>query len=335
MSIAGSPLESIYRRALTAYPRSWRARYGEEIIGVMLDIAENQQRTRPQMTEMTNLVFHGITARIVQVVTKIAPARRRNRVAAAATILSTALAVTMMVLGELGRWFRWNSYTQADGLFGPFTTVASVIYLLVIASFTALAMGWEGTRRLLLGLVIVACFTMPFLPQSGQGAVVVSWYVPASFAIASIFALSGNPARTQVLKRTVLAATPITSVFLTATSYLQGGGSQKTFYGTDHVIFDQLSLTRSVAEILALSTIILLANRKLLPWAILVGGIALHHPLSNLLLLVGGDAAIGLVGIQPDKILAICCIAAPLAAWVAWKRPRLQFTSPASKTLGS
>lgn len=335
MSNAGSRLEITYRRTLNAYPRSWRSNYGDEFIGVMLDIAESQQRTTPKTTELVNLVFHGITARLLLVISKIAPIHRRNRVSAAATVTTTAMAVAMMILGELGRWFRWNSYTQADGLFGSFTTVASIVYLLTIASFIALAMGWEGTRRLILWFVLVACMALPFLTNLGQNAAVVEWYVPMFFAVASFLALCGTPTHTPALKRTVLTAAPTSVLLLTWAGYLAGGGSQRTFYNPNHVIFDALGLTRSVAEVLAVTTIILLANRKLLPWVILVGGIALYHPLTNLLIMVGGNPGTGLVGIQPNKILAICCIVAPLAAWIAWKRPRLEFTPQTGKMSGS
>lgn len=318
MSVEVSPLEHSYRRALKAYPRQWRARYGEEFIGVLLDVAESQHRIRPTKSELLGVVFHGFTARVVQILARIAPARRRDRVAAAATITITSLAAIMMVLGELGRWFRWNSYTLADGLYGPFTTAASSIYLLTFASFGATVLGRDGLRKLLLALVLPVCLAMPLLSQVAGATVPVPWYVPAVFAGSSLLSLVGCPTRTRQLTRTVLWATPVTALFLTLTSYLQGGGSQRTFYGSLLPVVDVLSLSRSAAEILLLTTAILIAGRKQLPLAVLISIAALPLPLSDLFA--------GFM--QPGTLSILCFSAAPVGAWVAWKRPRLEFGGP-------
>jgi hypothetical protein len=335
MTTPASPLEDSYRRALRAYPASWRVRYEDEFIGVMLDVAESQQRTRPTRTELLDLVLRGITTQVLTIVGKVAPARRRDRVSAAATIIASSLAVIMMALGELGRWFRWNSYTTADAVFGPFTSAAATIYLPVIASFIALAFGRQGLRKLLLLLALLACLAMPVLTNPTNDAAVVGWHVPAVFAVASVVALGGNPIRSQALARTVFRATPILAMLLTCTSYLQGGGAQKTFYGSELVLFDSLRLTRSAAEILLLATVLLLSNRKLLPWTVLVGVIAMYFPMTRLFMMLGGNPALGLIGIHPGTILAICCLVAPIAAWIAWKRPRIEFPSPDKETSGN
>ncbi|WP_139346823.1 hypothetical protein [Sinomonas mesophila] len=327
MSPRTTPLEVGYRRALRAYPRSWRARYGDEFVGVLLDIAESRQRTHPTSAELVAVVFHGLIARISLLLGMVAPAERRDRVAAAATIILTALAAIMMVLGEVGRWFRSNSYTLADGLYGPFTTAASNIYLLAMAAFGALVIGREGFRKLLLGLTVLACLATPLLTDTAHAAVAVHWFIPAVFATGSLLALIGRPARNRKLTKIVVWATPVVTVLLTLTSYLQGGGSQRTFYGHSLMpVVDALTLSRSAAEILALTTAVLLASRKLLPWVVLLSVAALSWPLGRLLIFLGGDTTTGLIGfLNPGTVSTICFLAAPLSAWAAWKRPRLEF----------
>ncbi|GIF62131.1 hypothetical protein Ais01nite_01660 [Asanoa ishikariensis] len=52
-----------YRRLLFAYPRAYRRARGDELVGALLDAA-GSDRTRPSVREATNLVGHGLRARL-------------------------------------------------------------------------------------------------------------------------------------------------------------------------------------------------------------------------------------------------------------------------------
>ncbi len=59
-------VERGYRRALLAYPRRWRARNGEQLLGVLLDMAEDPERhgTSGYRREVVSVVGHGLAVRL-------------------------------------------------------------------------------------------------------------------------------------------------------------------------------------------------------------------------------------------------------------------------------
>lgn len=80
MSTGSAVLERRYRLALTFYPPSWRREHGDELLGVLMDVAEHQRRVKPGAKELINLGLSGLLARIMLVVGCI-PVHRRSRVA--------------------------------------------------------------------------------------------------------------------------------------------------------------------------------------------------------------------------------------------------------------
>ena len=53
-----------YRRLLRWYPRSWRARHGEALLGIMLDEAEAVGRSRPTVGQRWSAFLHGTGTRL-------------------------------------------------------------------------------------------------------------------------------------------------------------------------------------------------------------------------------------------------------------------------------
>ena len=53
-----------YRRLLRWYPRSWRARHGEALLGIMLDEAEALGRSRPTVAQRWSAFLHGTGTRL-------------------------------------------------------------------------------------------------------------------------------------------------------------------------------------------------------------------------------------------------------------------------------
>ncbi|KAD4059954.1 hypothetical protein GD627_02410 [Arthrobacter yangruifuii] len=322
-------LERGYRRALRAYPASWRARHGEEFLGVMLDVAAGEGRGKPTRSELLHLMLHGTAARV----NRVLQGRRRDRMAAIGTIGGTALALVMMVLGELGRWFRWNSYNLVDHPFGAFTTPAAIAFVLTIMAFAALAAGRHTTARVLHAAAVAASIALAVVLGVTDPAIPVHPLVFSFFGAANLLALFGNPVRTSVLRRLVFIGAPLLGVFITLTSYLQGGGAQRTFWGGPYLISDQRLAWWSL-ELVVLAALLAAAGPKARPWACLALIPLASLPLSGMFLSLGGNAAIGLIGIQPGVFYVFCSVMGVVSAWVAWKRPVLSFGSRDARPAG-
>ena len=322
-------IEEQYRRALRAYPARWRARHGEEFLGVMLDVAAGEGRVEPTRSELLHMVLHGAVARVNQVL----PSPRRDRMAAVGYIAGTALALVMMVLGELGRWFRWNSYNLVDHPFGAFTTPAAILFILTIVAFGALATGRRTTATVLQTAAVAAGIALTVILAVTDPPIPVHPLVFAVFAVTGLLTLAGNPVRTPALRKLVFIGAPALGVLLTFTSYLQGGGAQRTFWGGPYLINDQRLAWWSL-ELVVLAALLAAAGPKARPWACLVLIPLTSLPLSGLFLMMGGDSTIGLIGIAPQVFYLICSMVGVASAWVAWKRPILSFagrdTTPAA-----
>ncbi|MCQ1952127.1 hypothetical protein [Arthrobacter sp. zg-Y238] len=146
----------------------------------------------------------------------------------------------------------------------------------------------------------------------------------ALFAVAGLLALSGDPIGTPLLRNVVLIGAPALGAFLTLTSYLQGGGAQRTFWGGPYLINDQRLAWWSL-ELVVLGAVLAAAGHKVRPWACLVLIPLMSLPLSGMFLMLGGNSGIGLVGIPPEVFYFGRSSIGVLSAWVAWKRPVLSF----------
>lgn len=324
-----TPLENQYRLAMRAYPSRWRARHGEELLGVMLDVAASQKKGKASASDMLHLMAHGLTARVNQVLS-VVPRRRRDRLSAVGLIAGTCLALVMMIFGEVGRWYYPNSYTFADDPFGPVTTPAALAFLLTLAAFITQSTGRTALTRVLHAGTILLCVVLAIVMKATDPTIVVPLAVFATFAATSSLALVGNPTRTPLLRRTVLLGSPTLGFLMTLNGYLQSIGSQKTFWRpSDYsiVVLDSFGLSRTAIELVTITALITISGRKVRPWACLILVPLSSLPLSRTFMLLGGDPESGLIGIQPDVFYMTCTLAALLSAWAAWKRPLLTFPS--------
>ncbi|WP_375405391.1 hypothetical protein [uncultured Amnibacterium sp.] len=89
-------LESRYRRLLRWYPRRWRTRDHDVLLGTLLDAADSRGRTRPSLAEAGSVVLHGLAERV----------DRRTAVLAAsvATAISAVATVLYFVSTDVGGW---------------------------------------------------------------------------------------------------------------------------------------------------------------------------------------------------------------------------------------
>ena len=314
-------LERQYRQALRAYPARWRAAHVEELLGVLLDVAASEGKPKATRSELLHLTLHGAAARVNQYL----PRRRRDRLAAVGTIAGTSLALVMVVLGELGRWFRWNSYNLEDQPFGAFTTPAVIVFVLTLAAFGGVAVGQSITAKILHGAAVGAAAVIGVLLAMTDPSIPVHPLVFWFFGVANLLALVGNAARTPWLRRVVLLGAPALGVLITLTSYLQGGGSQRTFWGGPYLINDQ-RLAFWFLELLAITALLAATGTRTRPWACLLLVPLASLPLSGLFLTLGGSSSIGQVGVQPGFFYGLCSVAGLMSALAAWKRPVIRFS---------
>ncbi len=193
---------------------------------MMLDIAASKNKGKASIFEMLHLTVHGMTARVNQVLS-VVPRRRRDRLSAAGLIAGTALALVMMVLGEVGRWFRLSSYTFADDPLGPVTTPAALVFLLTLTAFLAQSAGRNAAARFLHAGTISLCVVLAIVMKTTDPTIVAPLAVFASFIATSFLALLGNPTRTARLRRAVLLGSTALGILMTLNGYLQGIGRQK------------------------------------------------------------------------------------------------------------
>jgi hypothetical protein len=310
MSTDSTALERRYRLALTFYPSSWRREHGDELLGVLMDVAEDQRRVKPGVKELINLGLSGLLARIMLVVGCI-PVHRRSRVAVGSTIIGSAAAATMMVLGEVGRWFRYGSYGTDVMVFGPFTTAASLVYVLCLGTFLATMLRMPRVRVAAHLLTIAAAITLPLTTFLTRTVVAPDWYLPAFFAVAAALALLGDPNRTVGAPALMRWSAPALAAGVTFVAYRHGAGARMTFYSDSS--WNQFPVSMSFVLALVFVTALTISTRAVLPWVtyLVVFALPLYLWFTGLLA----------VQYNPAPYFIGSSILAAVAAWYVAKYP--------------
>lgn len=267
-------LEATYKRALSAYPKRWREEQGDEFVGVLLDVARSESRTSPTTSELANILGNGLMARALELVGHI-NRRRRDALAFTATVLATYLAVTMMLLGESGPWvrsatLRWRPTGQgfSDHFLplGPFTTAASLVYLILLAACVSTVLRRTALRR---SLFLSAAATAPLVSLAGAltNTVAPPLHTMLAISLLAVGALAGNPASTA--SRGIMlsgAAVIFTCGGLTlAVSRLSAGGAFFFYNPLSVASVDAHTLTLATAVLMTVAALIVTSGARLLP----------------------------------------------------------------------
>ncbi|KAA9104735.1 hypothetical protein [Microbacterium rhizomatis] len=112
-----------FRRLLRWYPRAWRDRNGDVLLGVMLDAAEQTGRNTPTLPERWSVITHGLGTRL------------DRRVAFAATILALVTAAATGVFTVWGTSFLATA--TGSWLFPALAVFVGLVF--VVAAVSALA----------------------------------------------------------------------------------------------------------------------------------------------------------------------------------------------------
>jgi hypothetical protein len=277
-------MEETYRRAVRAsYPRQWRAESGEELIGVFLDVAAAERRTRATVLDLVNILLSGTAARFLLIVGKVGP-RVRDRVSTLATMLGASMAVLMLLLGEWGPWVRAGSlrwrptgagFSERLVELGPFVTLSAAAYVVWIAVFVATVLQRSAARRQLLILAVLTSVLLPLSSWIG-GVMAPPPVVSVVMVLAAVLALAGNATRTVHQLRLARWGTPLLSAGLLAVTVFQLPGRAIFFYNARSVVaVDSHSISYSVGLALVLGTATLAAPAIRRHWAVALSILAL------------------------------------------------------------
>ncbi|WP_350274408.1 hypothetical protein [Kribbella sp. HUAS MG21] len=139
-------MSAVRRATLACYPRWWRAQHGEEVIGLLLDSAEDNGRA--DYRDLLNLAVHGVLLRL-KPDSRALPGRSvrsvRDRVSVIAVALLVPISLTLLVFGE---WAPWDPSTSFDPAPVANLTTGVLCYLagLLAAGFVACGRATAGRR---------------------------------------------------------------------------------------------------------------------------------------------------------------------------------------------
>jgi hypothetical protein len=140
-----SALEHRYRRLLGLYPRDYRERYEQEMLGVLLDGAE-QGRNRPTRREAVDLV-RGAVAYRARIAVADLRASQWRRTAGLVAVVAVAAAAALSLSDLLTVVGPWLGHGYLDSLpVGPSAWVPPLVWCLALPATLA------GRRRVAVGL---------------------------------------------------------------------------------------------------------------------------------------------------------------------------------------
>ncbi len=208
-------LERRYRRLLSWYPRSFRSRYEQEVLGVLMTGAKENQR-RPGVAESVDVLRSALVMRLRRAGAR-PPVTIRAAVqlmlvgavvgaAAWVTCLLTAHSVQVQVLrGEPGAWPAVQGHLTTVQVFAP----AAIVFWLWMAWASAAGQKWVRPT--------FACFlavaTMSVVFDLAEGG--LRYFAPDTFATLAVWSVA--------LAVTILLYSPSSAAFYRRTDQAPNG----------------------------------------------------------------------------------------------------------------
>lgn len=151
-------LEARYRQLARWYPRSWRTRNEDALVGVLLDVAEAQGRDTISRRERLSIVSHGVSSRLDRVISPDV------RDAGSTITLTAGLGISLGVF-LMSTWAPWGNHTGSSGSWpeptGAFHDTGFLFAgLWVISVIAALTTHW-GVGRVALIVSVGAALVTP------------------------------------------------------------------------------------------------------------------------------------------------------------------------------
>jgi len=180
----------LLRVAIRAYPRAWRAAHGEELAGVLLDVAAGAGRSGPGLVELAHVSAHGVMTRVTGW-RDILPVGVRRRATTLAIASGAALSTVCFLFAEWGPWLRAGSGYGPQ--VGPFLTLAPVSYLAWAVTFIYALVLPAAARRCM--AVTLALISLSPLLADLSGWTPAPRYLLALLAMLATVAILGPVSR--------------------------------------------------------------------------------------------------------------------------------------------
>jgi len=182
-------LEERYRRLLGWYPRSWRTKNSDVMVGTFLDVAEADGRTYPTFRERGSVIVRGLTARMDHV---IAP-EVRNASSTISLTVGTGIALAEFVMSS---WAPWVTGAPAPGVIersgGFFDTGFLFAAFWIIALIAAVTRNWGVGRASLIASILLGLLPQQLL-QTSFGTLTVDRTTLAMLSTSALLAVLGRP----------------------------------------------------------------------------------------------------------------------------------------------
>ncbi len=184
-------LEEQYRAAVRWYPPRWRRRFGEAMVGVLLDVADGEGRTVPATGELVDLRGRGLA----EWINVVCPQDVRTLVASISVGAAAAFTLTYFFFVSWPQGFDRGIVTDNVPVFGPFLNAAPLFIAPVLLMFVAAVAGSRVLTHAI-GFVALLGVVSAALLRSATG----NWNGPGSttvvfVALLVIFASIGDPRR--------------------------------------------------------------------------------------------------------------------------------------------
>lgn len=162
-------LETRCRLLLRCYPKRWRERHEDELVGVLVETVETGGRSGIGLPTALDLVGHGLEERLDSVLRRV-PERSRRQTAAAALVVAAGLSLLLLVGEVLGARARPPAEEiQPLGAFfvsGPFLTIGVGLYAAFMTAALLVVWSRPGLARVLL-LTAAAYAAWMLVPDGG------------------------------------------------------------------------------------------------------------------------------------------------------------------------
>jgi len=273
MSTPAADLEAAYRATLRWYPRGWRVDNEDAVVGTLLDVADAEQRTRPQAAELLNLAVCGLLRRIDPVL----PARAREVTSVIAFACGAALSLTVLLVSYLGPLAR---QLVPPWWVGPSDPAGALPYALWLIAFVFAVAGHRRTARWTMVAVLASVAALVVVRTTTQATYSLpSWVALAFMFSLAVMALIASPLAWRGARGVASIAALAFAVFAGGAA-VAGGFSGR--YHHERWVFETVLSPSNVgiALVFALATVGILAALRLrvaaaglaaatLPWALL------------------------------------------------------------------
>lgn len=185
-----SPLEARYRQLARWYPRAWRSRNEDALVGVLLDVADAEGRDTISRGERMSMVSHGVSSRLDRVISRDV----RDAGSTIALTVGSGIALGVFLMST---WAPWGNRTGSSGTWpettGPFSDTGFLFAgLWIVALIAALAKHW-GAGRVLLIVSVGAALVTPHIFTGFSGLSSVDYPTLTLLAGCAGIAVVGRP----------------------------------------------------------------------------------------------------------------------------------------------